>query len=91
MSKDDEIKETLKKIGEVAPKLMLTDYPKVKKALIEMKNDNRIKKDLIYPEESFNIPKEIKEYMEKPDKTLYLSGGSGIGKTEMMKTLFSKK
>jgi hypothetical protein len=91
MNKDDDIKETLNKIGEIAPKLMITDYPRVKKALIEMKNDNMAKGSLIYPEESFKVPKKIKNFMENPEKTLYLSGGSGIGKTEMMKTLFAKK
>ena len=70
---------------------MITDYPKVKRALIEMKNDNRLKMDRIYPEESFKVPRKIREFMEKPEKTLYLSGGSGIGKTEMLKMLFAKK
>lgn len=91
MNKEEEIKETLKKIGEIAPRLMITDYVKIKKALIEMKNDNRKKIVKIYPEESFEIPQEIKKFMEKPEKTLYLSGGSGIGKTEMMKMVFAKK
>ncbi len=90
-NKDDDIKETLNKIGEIAPKLMITDYPRVKKALIEMKNDNKVKGDIIYAEGSFKVPKKVKDFMEKPEKTLYLSGGSGIGKTEMMKMLFAKK
>lgn len=68
---------------------MITDYPRVKKALVEMKHDNRVKGDIIYPIESFKVPVELQEYVKNPKKTVYISGESGAGKTEMVKTVFA--
>lgn len=81
----------MKRIEEIAPKLIVTDYTKIKRSLLEMREDHTTSVEIVYALESFDIPEEIKEYMENPwERVLYLVGRSGTGKTEMSKALCSK-
>ena len=47
----------------------------------------------VYDVESFEVPPKVEEWLEngKEKKTLVLTGPTGTGKTEMMKSLLAKK
>lgn len=91
-NKEGDINESLKMVESIAPRLYVTDYTKVKRSLLDMQKDAKVRKEARYPLASFDIPKEVKEWADGPkNKTLYLSGGTGLGKTEMLKSLFEEK
>jgi hypothetical protein len=80
-------------LEETAPRSIVLDYERVKKNLLRLEAENKKKKKSKYSLEEFKIPEEINNYMKKElyRKTLYLQGEPGIGKTEMMKTLYDDK
>jgi len=92
VNKAGDLKASLKIVEGISPRLFATDYTKIKRSLIEMQKDEEDPVEEVYPLKTFEVPEKVKEWVEGPkQKTLYISGGSGIGKTEMLKTLFKEK
>lgn len=87
--KEREIRETLEDIKDLAPKMVLTDYTRLKRSLQDLKRDVMGKMDVsrVIPVEKFVKDEMLEKYFteERHRKTLYLSGKTGIGKTEYIK------
>ena len=90
-----DIKETIDEIKDIAPKMVLTDYTKLKRNIQELKRDEMRKMDAssVIGVENFIKDEKLEKFFNEDiaRKTLYLSGRSGIGKTEYVKTKMVEK
>lgn len=88
-----QIEESLMLVKGRAPRQYSVDYKKLKGNFIEMKNDAQKTDVKIYAVNTFDVPEKVEEWINKEykRKTLFLTGASGTGKTEMIKSLLSEK
>ena len=91
LKNDGEINEIMEKIAKISSKSFLWDSPRLRKSLIEIKNRHKEKKIQYYPLESFDLPIELQEYRDKEmySKALFLRGDTGVGKTEVIKSIYN--
>ena len=91
-AKKQEMALTIADIAEASPRVALLDFKKIKNSLEELRRYNKKTEVKVYDIESFHKIEELKNYEEKMgEKTLYLSGDTGSGKTEFIKAFYDKK
>ena len=94
-AKAGDLDSVLETITDVSPRLVATDFRKVRGSLEAIRDFYKRSRSKVYPLSSFDISKvpELLDYAENKthDKTLYLSGPTGTNKTEFIKSLFTEK
>lgn len=93
MAEKGDYAKALEKIRERSPRTYVMEYSKIKGNLRGIVRDNTSGLRNVYELEKFEVPEKLLFWhdLEMKEKTLYMYGATGTGKTEIVKSLLARR